>query len=168
MKSNMMLPYFSRTREFNICVCENRNAETQEFKYTCAKGYINKIKFNKDSCGGNKIKVMTSKGGEEESEWLGLSRRDAAQEWTDIPKRLKKIRIRWGNSGGCWVCKAEFIGRDETKMSNDMNQNWGDWVETELKNGECLMGFEILSFTDADGYGYKNFKSLKFIIGPQR
>ena len=53
-------------------------------------------------------------------------------------------------------------------MSPDFNNGWGDWKETELKHGECLMGFEMESFTDADNWGYKTWKSIKFIIGPQR
>ena len=85
----------------------------------------------------------------------------------DLPKRLQKIRLRIGNDGGFWISQAQFIGKNETKTSNEFYNNWGNWEEFEMKHGECIMGFEMECYTDENGdWGYKAWKSLKFLIGP--
>ena len=65
LKADMLVPYFSQARVWEVATdYQDRNAETEHVKWEASKGYVNKIKFNKDQNNGmgcNKFKVATSK-----------------------------------------------------------------------------------------------------------
>ena len=50
---------------------------------------------------------------------------------------------------------------ETTEMTASFKE-WGEWKETELKEGEYLIGFALKCFT---GGHYKSLKTFSYIIG---
>jgi len=130
-----------------------RTDKTEKFHWKAKSGAIKTMRLFSGSYGVEKIIA-------DEESTLGVSEVKDRGLLT-VPEGLKMIKTRVGEDyGGSFL--AEIIMEGKTTEKSESFATWGNWKETELKQGEYLIGLSLECFTVGN---YKSLKSFSYIIG---